>query len=155
MKEDTVKRFWVLACTVVAFFWLISALGELSARAEKSDMPGIIVIKDLQKRYGPVSFDHSMHASLAGECGTCHHMHNKETASSCGKCHSIGAKEFKASVKQTFLPCSACHTDLTADSPEMPSLKVALHKKCFQCHVGIGGIGSSPEGCVKTCHSKQ
>jgi hypothetical protein len=37
----------------------------------------------------------------------------------------------------------------------MPALKVAFHKKCFECHVGMGELGSSPRGCVQTCHTKK
>lgn len=114
--------------------------------------PDTITINAVQKKFGPVQFDHAKHASLAEGCGQCHHMHNDKLNTSCRECHSIDKTHFKSSVKQPFLPCSGCHTDASPDAPEIPGLKVALHKKCFTCHIGMGDLGASPKGCTQICH---
>lgn len=122
---------------------------------EGAGAPGTITINYLEKSYGPVTFDHALHTTLAGGCGSCHHMHSEKANATCRECHSLKAEAFKSSVSQQFLPCSGCHTDYSLESPAMPGLKVALHKKCFECHVGIGELGSSPAGCAKTCHVRK
>ncbi|MBI4685452.1 MAG: cytochrome c3 family protein [Nitrospirae bacterium] len=153
MNRYTVKIPWLLVCTVLASLGLLAVLSMSPARVEGVNMPGTIVIKYIENRFGPVTFNHTMHTSLAESCGICHHQHNDKIRSGCKDCHSLNADQFKASVKNGFLPCSGCHTDYSPEMPEMPGLKVAFHKKCFQCHVGIGELGSSPGGCVKTCHT--
>jgi hypothetical protein len=35
-----------------------------------------------------------------------------------------------------------------------PGLKIALHRTCFQCHKGMGDIGTDPKGCTQICHAK-
>ncbi len=145
------------ACSILLFFLLLIMHG-LFGQAEfvsGAEIPGTIVIDSLSKKYGPVTFDHGMHAGLAEDCGKCHHQHSNKLVSVCKECHAIDPSAFKASAKQGFLPCSGCHTEYSPDSPEVPGLKVALHKKCFQCHIGIGKLGASPEGCNETCHSKK
>ena len=136
---------------------VIVGLGPLalSGMVEGMEIPGTIVIDHIQKQYSPVTFDHTMHAELAGNCGKCHHQHSEKMISVCKECHALNADAFKSSVKEGFLPCSGCHSDYSPEAPGMPSLKVALHKKCFECHVGIGELGSSPRGCAQTCHTKK
>jgi hypothetical protein len=121
---------------------------------EGAEMPGVIILDHVQKQYRPVRFDHAMHAGLAESCGKCHHQHNDKTISACKECHTLNPDTFRSSAKG-FLPCSECHSDYSPDAPAMPGLKVALHKKCFQCHIGIGELGSSPRGCAETCHTKK
>jgi len=154
MKTYTAKML-LLAGATMAFLWLLAVMIGSPARAEGKEMPDTIVIKYLKKQYGPVVFNHTMHAAIAGSCGKCHHQHNDKARSTCNECHALNGDTFKASVKQSFTACSACHTEYSPEMPEMPGLKVALHKKCFECHVGIGELGSSPRGCVKTCHAKK
>lgn len=154
MKMYTVKTLRLLAWTAVASLGLLAGLIG-PARAEGIKMPGTIKIKYIQNQYRPVVFDHAMHVSIAEGCGTCHHQHNDKMKSTCSECHSLNAAQFKASAKQGFAACSGCHTDNSPGAPEMPGLKVALHKKCFQCHVGIGDLGFSPAACVKTCHARK
>lgn len=122
-------------------------------RIEGKEMPGVIVLKKIKDKYRPVTFNHELHAAIAGNCGTCHHQHDEKARSSCKECHAMNAGALKASLKQSFTACSACHSDPSPDMPEMPGLKVALHKKCFQCHVGIGDLGATPAACTKTCHA--
>ncbi len=151
MRICLIKKLRFSICTIFAFFLLLSVMAG-SADSEVANMPGILVIKHIQNEYGPVTFDHTMHVSMAGNCGECHHTHNEKINSTCMECHSLNSKAFKASAKHGFLPCSGCHTDYSPEAPGMPGLKVALHKKCFGCHVGIGELGASPQGCVRTCH---
>jgi len=141
------------ACAAVVFAGILVASG-FPGRTAGADMPGTITLDSLKNQYSPVTFDHSMHAALAEKCGKCHHQHNDKNVSSCKECHTIDEASFKASAKQGFLPCSGCHSDYSPDSPEIPGLKVALHKKCFQCHLGIGELGNSPRGCSQTCHTR-
>ncbi len=155
MEKKAMKLLWILACAAFTSTGLFIVTAWLPEKSEGTDMPGTIVIKYIQKRYGQVTFDHAMHVDLAGSCGKCHHMHDEKRNATCRECHSLDASMFKASAKQGFLPCSGCHTDYSAETPEIPGLKVALHKKCFECHIGIGEIGSSPQGCVKTCHVRK
>ena len=155
MKRYTVKILFFTVCAIVVSLGLLALLTMAPSWVEGKEMPGMIVIKHLKKEFRPVAFNHEMHAAIAGNCGTCHHQHNDKARTTCNECHTMNAEAFKASVKQSFSACSSCHADPSPEMPEMPGLKVALHKKCFQCHVGIGELGSSPRGCVKTCHARR
>jgi hypothetical protein len=155
MKRHTVKTLWFFVCGVIASLGLFMVMAVPLARVEGTNMPGTIIIKYVQKQYAPVTFDHALHTTLAGSCGKCHHMHNEEMNSTCSGCHSLNANQFKVSANRGFPPCRACHKEFSPKAPNMPGLKVALHKKCFECHVGIGELGASPEGCVKTCHARK
>jgi hypothetical protein len=154
MKRHALK-IGVSACAAMAFLWLIALPAASPARGEGKAMPDTIVIKYLKNQYGPVTFPHAMHAALAGNCGKCHHQHNDKVSASCRECHALKAGVFVASAKHGFAACSSCHSEASPEMPEMPGLKTALHKKCFECHVGIGELGASPGGCVKTCHAKR
>jgi hypothetical protein len=154
MNIKALKRCRLPACIIIVFLGMM-VLKAMPVSVEGMEIPGTIVIDHIQKQYNPVTFDHTMHAGLAGNCGKCHHQHNEKTISVCKECHFLNAEAFKASVKEGFLPCSGCHSDYSPEAPGMPGLKVALHKKCFECHVGIGELGSSPRGCAQTCHTKK
>jgi hypothetical protein len=154
MKRHPVKLL-ASVCAAITIFWCVALLTTTTARGEGKAMPDTIVIKYLMNQYGPVTFNHAMHASLANGCGTCHHQHNEKINAGCRECHALSAHAFKASVTRGFGACSSCHSEASPEMPEMPGLKTALHKKCFACHTGIGELGSSPEGCVKTCHVKR
>ncbi len=152
MKRYTVKMLF-LVCIGLAFPGLVATMAVSPARVEGKEMPGVIVIKSLRNQYRPVTFNHEMHAAIAGNCGTCHHQHPEKARATCQECHNTDV--LKSTVKQSFSACSSCHSDPSPEMPEMPGLKVALHKTCFQCHVGIGDLGSSPKACAKTCHAKR
>ena len=140
-----------MAMALLAMLIMIGGHGLVAGM----EMPGSIILDHIQKQYSPVKFDHAMHAGLAESCSKCHHQHNDKTISVCKECHTFDSGTFRSSVMQGFLPCNGCHSDYSAETPSMPSLKVALHKKCFQCHIGIGELGSSPRGCKETCHTKK
>ncbi|HMK60391.1 MAG TPA: cytochrome c3 family protein [Dissulfurispiraceae bacterium] len=120
-----------------------------------ADGPETIVLDQIQQKYGAVNFNHSMHSGLAESCGKCHHQHNDKLRAECKECHTMDSGAYRSSVKQGFLPCSGCHTEYSPETPGMPGLKVALHKTCFQCHVGMGQLGSSPKGCTEICHGRK
>jgi hypothetical protein len=155
MEGYTAKTWWAVICAALVSLVACAVLAGFPPAVDGKQMPGTIVINHLENRYGPVTFDHALHTGLAGSCGKCHHGHNEKMNATCRECHTLSADKFRASANQGFLPCSGCHTDYSPDTPAMPGLKVALHKKCFECHVGVGELGSSPEGCVKTCHAKK
>ena len=146
------QLLWICAAIIIA---AVLVTQRPSALAVEPAMPGTINIDAIQNKYGPVTFDHAMHAGIAESCAKCHHQHNDKAVAACKECHTIESSAFKASAKQGFLPCSGCHSEYSPDSLETPGLKVALHKKCFQCHIGIGKLGVSPVGCIETCHSKK
>lgn len=155
MKKHMVNMLSLAVWAALASLGLLALSTMTPARVDGKEMPGIIVIKYLENNYRPVKFNHAMHATLAGDCGMCHHQHDEKARASCKECHALSAGAFKASLKQSFAACSSCHSDPSPEMPEMPGLKVALHKKCFQCHVGLGDLGSTPGACVKTCHAKK
>ena len=109
---------------------------------------GAMVSKNGREKLGAAE----MHTMMSEGCADCHHTHGKDN-SRCAGCHEIGADQFKHSLKDSFMACVNCHGDIDPDSPEMPSLKVALHNTCFRCHLGMGNIGKSPEGCTEQCHT--
>lgn len=154
MERKLLKGRWRSWPAVPAALAVLTAATWMPAGGAATGAPEKIVINHIQKQYGPVTFDHGMHAALAGGCGTCHHEHNDKVKDTCGQCHTVTPAAFKSSVQQGFLPCSGCHGEPSADEPGIPGLKVALHKTCFSCHVGIGELGASPQGCVRTCHAK-
>lgn len=153
MRMPIMKMLRFPVCAVFASLFLLAVMAG-PASSEGVEMPGTIVIKYIQNNYGPVTFDHAMHAGMADSCGECHHSHDKEINSTCSGCHMLNSDTFKSSANQGFLPCSGCHTDYSPEEPGMPGLKVALHRKCFKCHVGMGELGSSPSGCVEMCHTR-
>ena len=123
-------------------------------QAASSQSPGVRVLKTMSSTYSPVTFDHRKHVALANNCAACHH-HGTGDPSSCKSCHRLSPSVFTSSVVQNFMPCSNCHTANDRENPTMPGLKVAYHKKCFECHRGIGDIGSNPQGCTVMCHTKK
>ncbi len=152
MKKYTVNMLFLTVWAALVSLGLL-ALAAAPERVDGKEMPGVIVLKKIKNKYRPVTFNHEMHAAIAGNCGTCHHQHDEKARASCKECHAMNAGALRASLKQSFTACSSCHSDFSPEMPEMPGLKVALHKKCFQCHVGIGDLGSSPAACAKTCHA--
>jgi hypothetical protein len=153
MKISIIKMLWLSVCFALAALALLS-VKAYSSGDEGISIPDTIVIDYLKDIYSPVNFDHSMHMDIAESCGECHHVHSKEINSTCSECHSLDSDAFKESVQEGFPPCSGCHEDYYIEEPEMPGLKVAFHRKCFGCHVGIGELGNSPMGCVEMCHVK-
>jgi len=154
------KRAWSVLrfafCTMVAAFLLTAAGLKMTASdARAGSGPGMRTLGSISDQYTPVKFDHPKHVMIAGSCAMCHHQHQDIKKLNCMGCHSIAPSVFKNSVKTNFMACSACHGAPDANNAAVPSLKVAYHKTCFQCHRGMGDIGADPKGCTEICHSKK
>ncbi|MDA8170524.1 MAG: cytochrome c3 family protein [Nitrospiraceae bacterium] len=146
-----------------ALLALLLAPGPPSWGAAKQwkDVPGTVVIDEIppvarvvawQDKFGPVTFNHKMHTGFT-RCETCHHTHRNTAYGLCDNCHTQVPGLFVASATHMFMGCKYCHGGYSPAKPWMPSLKTALHKTCFGCHVGIGELGVSPAGCAQTCHT--
>ncbi len=115
--------------------------------------PDVTTIESLSDKYEAVVFTHERHATMAGNCGTCHHEHGNSGTLPCQECHSLAPSAFKNSVTRSFMACKNCHGAYSPSEPKMPGLKVAYHTKCFQCHRGISNVGLDPKGCAELCHA--
>ena len=116
---------------------------------------GLIKLDSLVNMYKPVLFNHEKHIAIAGDCGACHHQHGKNSSLPCGECHSVKASTFKATATGGFIACKNCHGAYDPATPQMPGLKVAYHRQCFECHRGMGEVGVNPKGCALMCHDKR
>jgi len=116
--------------------------------------PGVRVLGSLSDKYTTVTFDHSKHVTIAGNCAACHH-HGNGATSTCKECHALSSAAFKSSLIASFMPCTNCHGAYDRENASMPGLKVAYHKKCFECHRGMGDIGLNPKGCTELCHAQK
>lgn len=87
------------------------------APGQDQQSPGTIVMDQMALHYGPVVFDHALHADMspmAGGCSNCH--------------HDIGREGLVA-------PCRNCHSPTpSADAVIRPGLKGAYHRQCLSCH---------------------
>ena len=147
--------FTLMLCLCMVFATCLYA-GDAKhmASSPATKIPGVRVLKTISNTYTPITFDHPKHAAIAGNCAACHHHGNGDTAS-CKGCHKLKASAFRSSVVQNFMPCSNCHGAADRENPALPGLKVAYHKKCFECHRGMGDIGLNPTGCTAICHAKK
>lgn len=157
MKKKAWSALSFALYTVVAAFLLTGAgLKMTNADASsESGLPGMRTLGSISDQYTPVKFDHPKHVMIAGSCAACHHQHQDSKKLNCMDCHAIAPSAFKSSVKSNFMACSACHGAYDPSTPSVPGLKVAYHKQCFQCHRGMGNIGSDPKGCTEICHAKK
>ena len=65
-----IKMLRLPVCAVFVFLFLLAVMAG-SASSEGVDIPGTIIIKYIENKFGPVTFDHSMHADMADNCGEC------------------------------------------------------------------------------------
>lgn len=81
-----------------------------------TEAPDVIVLKTIASQYGPVHFNHRLHASMSTmgrNCVTCHHY----------------------SPAGEIPPCRECHPSEGADiNLRQPGLKGAYHRQCLSCH---------------------
>ena len=110
---------------------------------------------------GAVKFDHDDHVDKQQiECSVCHHETNARSLKmphkdyfddfwiDCTICHKSGR-----AAPADPQACSACHHKSPANiADETLSAKVAVHKKCWECHDAGKGEAAS-KGCV-LCHTK-
>jgi hypothetical protein len=113
-------------------FPLWGVAGELVVPEEKA-----VVYFD--SKFGGVTFNHALHASLrSNDCTTCHH---------------------KLEPGGPILACSNCHKDKAHQSegmPGAPKAYKAFHLRCKGCHeytIKELGLPAGPTKC-KTCHIK-
>ena len=126
-----------------------------SAASGSTVAPGTVKLDSLVDKYEPVLFNHEKHIGIAGDCGKCHHQHGNNASSPCHECHRIAASSFRGSVTGSFMACKNCHGVYDPASPGMPGLKVAYHRQCFQCHLGMADVGVDPKACAAMCHDKR
>lgn len=136
---------------VISVVFLILTFLTLYATGEDN----IFKLDFISDKYETVRFNHTKHIDLAGNCGTCHHEHGDFGSLPCKNCHSLSNMAFKNSVVNGFMACKNCHGAINPDNPSLPSLKVAYHRVCFQCHRGMGGVGIDPKGCTVMCHAEK
>lgn len=120
------KKAAVATCALWALLLLAQRPGKPPAPPAA---PEEVTISELSDWFAGVTFSHAAHASLAGDCGGCHH-------------HGDGA----------VLPCRTCHPRQGAfDAGAPPPLNQALHAQCLGCHRESGG---GPTGC-EDCHARR
>ncbi len=139
---------------IVAIFITVTVSLCIAALSVALRIPGVVVLDSISNIYEPVKFDHATHSKIAEGCVTCHHEH-PANAETCRDCHRVDEGVFKKSLSGTFMSCDSCHGKYDPETPNMPGLKVAYHRKCFQCHKGMGMIGKDPKGCTQICHAKK
>ncbi len=151
------KRAISLAFVLCLAAWLVPAAGSGAGSSPGGKAPTKVVLGELSKAYGPVSFDHAKHVGMASGCGDCHHQHGTEKSLSCKECHALDDAAFRRSVNApVFRSCKGCHAPSRTEDLERPDLKVAYHRACFKCHRGdVGTVGTDPKGCVEMCHAKK
>ena len=153
----TIRVVIVALCFILlTFSTVIAEDASQSAPAEGSHSPrSTIKLDSLVNMYKPVIFNHEKHTAIANDCGVCHHQHGKNSSLPCHECHSIKASSFKTSAHVGFMACKNCHGEYDPSTPQIPGLKVAYHRQCFQCHRGMADVGISPKGCTTLCHDKR
>jgi hypothetical protein len=144
-----------ITLTSLAYGDDITTASPVPAAAAAKKTRGTVILGSLTDQYKPVAFDHKKHVAIAGDCGMCHHQHGNNSSLPCKECHAIQPALFRHSVTQSFMACKNCHTANDPAMPQMPGLKVAYHYQCFQCHRGMGNVGTDPHGCATMCHAKR
>ena len=152
-----IRVVFISLCIILVTFSMVKAEHALqsSSSAGAHAPRNSIKLDSLVNMYKAVLFDHEKHAAIANDCGVCHHQHGKNSSLPCHECHNIKASIFKSSTRGGFMACKNCHGTFDPSSPQMPGLKVAYHKQCFQCHRGMADVGISPKGCIAMCHDKR
>lgn len=96
--------------------------------------PGLVVIDELTNLFGPVHFDHTIHATMSrleDGCASCHHQQEPGVAS--------------------VLSCRTCHPTSSGTSTfDVPGLKAAYHRHCLACHRDWSG-----ENACGSCHEER
>lgn len=140
---------------LVAVFLAAAAGLSISPASAGTAVPTVRTLDSLKNQYQPVKFDHAKHATMAPNCGSCHHEHGEGNAFSCKNCHALDRSAFRNAVVNSFTACKNCHGTYDPSNPRMPGLKTAYHTQCFSCHRGMAGIGTDPKGCAELCHARR
>ena len=142
-----------LTVVLVSCLVMLCAVSLWAGSSAKN--PEVVKLESLSDKYQSVTFDHTKHAALAGDCGMCHHEHGNNSKLPCKECHAVAPSVFKTSVTKSFQPCKSCHSAYNPAMPQLPGLKAAYHNACFQCHRGMGNVGTDPKGCTEICHAQK
>jgi hypothetical protein len=98
--------------------------------------PDVVILRELEKTYEAVPFDHKSHAKMAemwNGCVTCHHRSPQPTTDPGGTASASGDLTQAAAAR--IPACKSCHPVVAADaSIHLPSLKGAYHRQCLNCH---------------------
>ncbi|MFN3739117.1 MAG: cytochrome c3 family protein [Thermodesulfovibrionales bacterium] len=138
----------VLPISILLLFFLTLLFYQ---RAGSVSYPKVILLNSISNKYTPVKFNHEKHIIMSSGCSQCHHEHQKNESLTCKDCHNITPALFKNSVHRNFMACRNCHSEFNPQVPQMPDLKAAYHRACFQCHRGMD-VGIEPKGCAGRCH---
>ena len=152
MKHIRIEHKILVSAVIFTVFLAIGAT------AKTEDEPEIQDILFFESSIGEVVFPHEAHFdALEIECQTCHHEHDAANLDlphpeyfedfwiKCGTCHH------EIETPQVAQSCATCHHCPTDCADETLSVKVVIHKSCWQCHEGGTGLGAS-ETCI-LCHS--
>lgn len=140
------RKTLLISILLLFFFTLLFYQGAGSV-----SYPKVILLNSISNKYTPVKFNHEKHISMSGGCSQCHHEHQKNESLTCKDCHNLTPALFKNSVHRNFMACRNCHSEFNPQVPQMPDLKAAYHRACFQCHRGMD-VGIEPKGCAGRCH---
>jgi hypothetical protein len=157
MKKKAAAILWMFTAIFIVpvTYAENDAQTHVSASTGVQGDPQVVTLSTLTDKYKPVVFDHGKHMAMAGDCGMCHHQHGNNSSLPCKECHALQPSTFKSSAKGGFIACRNCHGAYDPSNPQMPGLKVAYHRQCFQCHRGMNGVGVDPKGCAAMCHAKR
>jgi len=89
---------------------------QQGAKHQLNEAPSVAVLDEIADLYGPVHFNHKIHAGMAemqSNCQTCHHFSPAGRIPACKECH--GAPNTPSTLRQ-------------------PGLKGAYHRQCLSCH---------------------
>ena len=129
---ESMKARTVSAAAILALWALVMSAAAPKTTDGKSPAPtppDRVTIGSLSAWYGAVDFTHAKHASLSGDCSSCHHNSDGQAVT-----------------------CATCHPEQTdPGSPSTMTLKVAYHQRCMACH---RATGSGPVGCAE-CHPRK
>lgn len=123
MKRNVV----ILAAAAALLVLVASGVRAQKEKAPPAPVPETVTMSGLSHWFAPATFSHGAHASLAGDCGSCHHKSDGEVG-----------------------PCGTCHPgQFDPSQPTLPSLNVAYHQRCAGCHEQAGAGPRDCEGCHK------
>ena len=151
------KRMLSLHILGIALAGLLGAAGNLPAAPDAAP-PGTVTINRLAELYDAVTFDHTAHVEIAGDCASCHHHTTGDGAGGerCNRCHADSPKSASVACNNCHEvdPFSAVQLERKADDRypyhiDKPGLKAAYHWNCLGCHQDSGG----PTDC-NDCHAR-
>jgi len=92
------------------------SMAHETSKHRLAEAPEKMMLGSIADLYKPVSFNHKLHAEMAGmgsECATCHHY---------------------SPPGEKIPPCKECHGAGNPTNLRQPGLKGAYHRQCLACH---------------------